>query len=53
MISIANLLENNDKLSANYFAYDVYVKGDLELGLLENRRGDRLLALPDTLIDAI
>lgn len=53
MISIANLLENNDKLSGNYFAYDVYVKGDLELGLLENRRGDRLLALPDTLIDAI
>jgi hypothetical protein len=53
MISIANLLEDNEKLSGNYFSWDVYVKGDLELGLLENRRGDRLLALPDTLIDAI
>ncbi len=53
MISIANLLEDNDKLPGNYFSWDVYVKGDLELGLLENRRGDRLLALPDTLIDAI
>lgn len=53
MISIANLLEDNNKLEANYFSWDVYVKGDLELGLLENRRGDRLLALPDTLIDAI
>ena len=53
MISITDLLKDNEKLSANYFASEVYVKGDLELGLLENRRGDRLLALPNTLIDAI
>jgi predicted hydrocarbon binding protein len=29
------------------------VRGDLETGLLENRQGDRLLALPETLIQAI
>ncbi|MBK4732531.1 4-vinyl reductase [Oxynema sp. CENA135] len=52
MISIANLLEN-EKIGGHYFAADTYVRGDLELGLLENRRGDRLLAIPDTLIEAI
>ena len=52
MISISNLLKEQ-QLPGNYFAYDVYVKGDLELGLLENRRGDRLLAIPETLISAI
>ena len=30
-----------------------YVKGDLEIGLLENRRGDRLIAIPDTLISSL
>ncbi|WP_199249541.1 V4R domain-containing protein [[Phormidium] sp. ETS-05] len=52
MISIANLL-SEERLPGNYFAHDVYVKGELELGLLENRRGDRLLAIPDTFIAAI
>ena len=52
MISIANLLED-ERLPGNYFARDVYMKGDLELGLLENRRGDRLLALPEVFIEAI
>ncbi|MEB3828916.1 V4R domain-containing protein [Phormidium sp. CCY1219] len=52
MISISNLVKDKH-LPGNYFAYDVYVRGDLELGLLENRRGDRLLAVPETLIDAI
>lgn len=52
MISVANLLTNN-RVPGNYFATDVYVRSDLELGLLENRRGDRLLALPETLIQAI
>ncbi len=52
MVSVADLLIDS-KLSANYFARDVYVRGTLDLGLLENRRGDRLLALPDTLIRAI
>ncbi|MBF2028393.1 MAG: 4-vinyl reductase [Oscillatoriales cyanobacterium C42_A2020_001] len=52
MISVADLLTNN-RIPGNYFATDVYVRSDLELGLLENRRGDRLLALPETLIQAI
>ncbi|MGF1495998.1 MAG: V4R domain-containing protein [Elainellaceae cyanobacterium] len=52
MISITDLLVDNH-IPSNYFASDVYVKGDLELGLLENRRGDRLLALPATLIQGI
>ncbi len=52
MISVADLLVDN-RLPSNYFANDVYVKGTLELGLLENRRGDRLLALPDALLKAI
>ncbi|MBW4695024.1 MAG: 4-vinyl reductase [Lyngbya sp. HA4199-MV5] len=52
MISVADLLTHN-RVPGNYFAIDAYVKGDLEMGLLENRRGDRLLALPETLIQAI
>jgi hypothetical protein len=52
MISVADLL-TNDRLPSNYFANDVYVRGTLELGLLENRRGDRLLALPSVFIKAI
>jgi len=52
MISVADLL-TNDRIPSNYFAFDVYVHGDLEMGLLENRQGDRLLALPETLIQAI
>lgn len=52
MINIAELL-TQPRLPGNYFATDAYVRGDLELGLLENRRGDRLLALPETFIQAI
>lgn len=52
MIEITNLL-NKPQLPGNYFAYDAYVKGDLELGLLENRCGARLLSIPATLIKAI
>ena len=52
MISVANLLSEN-RIPGNYFASDAYVHSDLELGLLENRRGDRLLALPETMLQAI
>lgn len=52
MIEITNLL-NKPQIPGNYFAYDAYVKGDLELGLLENRCGSRLLSIPATLIEAI
>ncbi|OKH28017.1 V4R domain-containing protein [Chroogloeocystis siderophila] len=52
MIAITDLLQD-ERLPGNYFAVDAYIKGDFEAGLLENRRGDRLLALPETLIQAI
>ena len=52
MISVADLLVDG-RIPGNYFATDAYVHSDLELGLLENRRGDRLLAIPETLIEAI
>jgi predicted hydrocarbon binding protein len=52
MISVADLLTDS-RVPGNYFAIDAYVRGDLEMGLLENRQGDRLLALPETLIQAI
>ncbi len=52
MIDVAELLET-EQLPGNYFAPQVYIQGDLELGLLENRQGERLLALPDNLIESI
>jgi uncharacterized protein len=52
MISVADLLIDNE-IPGNYFAIDSYVHGDVEMGLIENRQGDRLLALPETLIQAI
>jgi uncharacterized protein len=52
MISVADLLKEN-RIPANYFNYETYVKGDLGLGLLESRRGDRLISIPDTLIAAL
>ena len=52
MISITDLLIDN-RIPSDYFANEFYVKGDLELGLLENRQGHRLLAIPATLIRGI
>lgn len=52
MISVVDLVAEN-QVPGNYFASDLYVHGTLELGILENRRGDRLLALPDTLLKAV
>ncbi|OIP70692.1 MAG: 4-vinyl reductase [Oscillatoriales cyanobacterium CG2_30_44_21] len=52
MISVADLVKEH-RIPANFFDYNSYVKGDLEIGLLENRRGDRLLAIPDTLITSL
>ncbi|MGK7890588.1 MAG: V4R domain-containing protein [Leptolyngbyaceae cyanobacterium] len=52
MISIADLLVD-DRIPSDYFANEFYVKGDLELGLLENRQGNRLIAIPETLIQGI
>jgi len=36
MISVADLIIDN-RIPGNYFASDVYVRSELELGLLENR----------------
>ncbi len=52
MVSVADLLVDG-RLPGNYFAQDLYVRGSTELGLLENRRGDRLLAIPEPLLQAI
>jgi len=52
MISVAELVKEH-RIPANFFDYYAYVKGDLEIGLLENRRGDRLLAVPFTLITSL
>ncbi len=51
MIDIADLLESS--LPGNYFAPDAYAQGDFESGLIENRQGRRLLALPDTLLKGL
>ena len=52
MISVADLIKEN-RIPANFFDYNSYLKGDLEIGMLENRRGDRLIAVPDTLISSL
>lgn len=52
MISVADLIKENH-IPSNFFDYNSYIKGDLEIGLLENRRGDRLIAIPDTLISSL
>lgn len=53
MIDVANLLKPNKPIPGNYFAYDAYVTGDYEIGLVENRGGSRLIALPQLLLEAI
>lgn len=52
MIALNDLL-NTKQLPGNYYASGTYIQGDLEHGLLESRRGDRLLALPHALIQGI
>ncbi len=52
MIDINNLIQSRP-LKGNYFAPDVYLQGDNEFGLLENRSGARLLAIPDTLLKGL
>lgn len=52
MIDIANLVKDSS-LRGNYFAPDAYVQGDIEFGLIANRSGARLLALPETLLSAL
>ncbi len=53
MISVADLLSATPNAPGSFYAASSYVRSDLELGLLENRSGSRLLAIPDTLIKAL
>lgn len=52
MINVADLISESN-IPGNYFAPKTYLQGDFESGLLENRQGGRLLALPETLIKAL
>lgn len=52
MIDVAALIKDLP-LRGNYFAPDAYVQGEIEFGLIENRSGSRLLALPETLLQAL
>ncbi|MEN9567416.1 MAG: hypothetical protein RLZZ69_2612 [Cyanobacteriota bacterium] len=49
MINVADLISESH-IPGNYFAPNTYLQGDFESGLIENRQGARLLALPETLI---
>jgi uncharacterized protein len=53
MASIADLLKDKSHLPGNFFAYDAYIQADIELGMLNNRQGARLLALPDSLLSVL
>jgi len=52
MISVTELLSDRS-IRGNFFAPEVYVQGDFESGLIENRNGARLLALPEVLLKGI
>ena len=52
MIAVADLLKDRT-LPGNYFAPDAYVQAELEFGLIENRGGARLIALPEAMMQAI
>lgn len=52
MIDVAKLIQDQP-LRGNYFSPDAYVQGDMEFGLIENRSGARLLALPETLLQGL
>lgn len=52
MINVDDLISQSS-LPGNYFSPDAYVQGDFESGLIENRQGRRLLALPNTLLKGL
>jgi uncharacterized protein len=53
MASIADLLQNKPVMPGNFFDYDAYVQSDIELGMMKNRSGARLLALPEALLSVL
>jgi predicted hydrocarbon binding protein len=52
MIKVADLVKDSS-VKGNYFAPDAYIQGDIEFGLLENRQGARLIALPEVMLQGI
>lgn len=52
MISVADLVKDSSSFG-NYFAPDVYIQGNFEAGLIENRFGARLIALPEIFLQSI
>lgn len=52
MLAIEELI-SQPSIPGNFFAPERYVQGDMELGLIENRKGSRLIALPETLLSAL
>lgn len=52
MIDVVELLQNPPK-QGNLFFSDTYLQGDTELGIIENRFGSRVVALPENLLQAI
>jgi len=52
MIDVTELISES-KIPGNYFAPRAYVRGDFESGLIENRQGGRLLAMPTALLKGL
>jgi uncharacterized protein len=52
MISVADLVKK-EHLLGNYFSPDAYIQADFEIGLIENRHGSRLIAMPQALLRGI
>ena len=52
MVNVTDLITESN-LPGNYFAPQAYLQGDFESGLIENRQGGRLLALPTTLLKGL
>jgi uncharacterized protein len=53
MASIADLVQEKPRVTGNFFAQDNYFQSDIELGMLKNRQGSRLLAIPEALLDVL
>jgi len=53
MMSTSDLFDPLTPVIGNYYAPRAYVQSELESGLLSSRRGDRLLAIPQSLLQGI
>lgn len=53
MIDLTKITQENQLFKGSYFSFDSYIQGDLELGLISNRSGARLLGLSSSLLEGI